>query len=316
MTLNTASIRWLTDFFGENVKFEEPMSGHTSLRIGGPAEAYVTPESVDALKTLVAWAWRNRVPCLVSGDGTNLLVGDGGIRGVVIVLSKYLKKISLGAETEKGVVVTAMAGARMQALCRFAIDGGLAGLNFALGIPGTVGGGIMMNAGTSGTWMESVLNGVKVVLPDGELTKIERKRLDFSYRGLSWNVGENQKYRERIVVVEGTFLLRRSDPRELKQQAEEILGARRRTQPLELPSAGCFFKNPPSGKSAGELIDLAGLKGTSIGGAQVSTKHANFLVNTGRASAADFLALMETVRKTVFEKFGIDLQREVKIVGT
>ncbi|MBU0988183.1 MAG: UDP-N-acetylmuramate dehydrogenase [Proteobacteria bacterium] len=316
MAIDSESKQWLTGFFGNNVRFDEPMSRHTSLRVGGPAEAFVVPETLEALKALIQWAWSKGIPCRIVGDGTNLLVKDNGIRGITVVLTKCLKKISHTQKTAKKIIVAAMAGARIQALCRYAIDHGLAGLNFALGIPGTVGGGIVMNAGTSYGWMESVLNAVTVLLPTGETRKIPRERLEFSYRRLSWDLGEDQAYRDQAVVVEGFFCLEPSDPQKLKQAAAQILTARRQSQPLDLPNAGCFFKNPASGTPAGKLIDLAGLKGKSIGGAQVSTKHANFFVNTGHASAADFLALTELVRKTVSAKFNIDLQSEVKIVGT
>ena len=316
MALDLDTIKWLTDVFGKNVKFNEPMSKHTSLRVGGPAESYVIPETIEALKSLINRAWQKDIPYLIVGEGTNLLVNDRGVRGIVIVLSKCLKKIWHTARTPQEVMVTAMAGVRMQTLCRYAIDRGLAGLNFALGIPGTVGGGIVMNAGTAYGWIEDVLETISLLLPTGEILKISRDRLKFSYRGLACDLGKNQIYQDQAVIVDGSFSLKCADPQTLKQEADKILKKRKQRQPTEIPSAGCFFKNPTFEKSAGELIELAGLKGRSIGGAEVSTKHANFLVNTGKASAADFLALMELVQETVYKKFNIDLEREVKIVGT
>lgn len=315
MVLDSASKKWLTSRFGAHVKFDEPMSRHTSLRVGGPAEAYLTPPNMDGLKLLINWAWQKSLPYLIVGDGTNLLVKDGGIGGIVIVLTECLKEITKTGEGNQEVVVTAMAGARMQALCRFAIQNGLAGMNFALGIPGTVGGGIMMNAGTAYGWIEKVLRAIRLLLPDGQLREITRDRLKFSYRELSWDPEPGQMYPGQPIIVEGSFGLHLSDPRKLKAEAEEILKTRRQKQPIGVPSAGCFFKNPAYGKTAGELIELAGLKGKSIGGAAVSSKHANFLINTGRASATDFLALMELVQETVSKMFNIELEREVKIVG-
>jgi UDP-N-acetylmuramate dehydrogenase len=208
-----------------------------------------------------------------------------------------------------------MAGVRMQVLCRFALEHGLAGLNFALGIPGTVGGGIMMNAGTAYSWIENVLEAVTVLLPNGQIQEITRDRLKFSYRNLSLNMGLNQEFQAHPVIIDGSFCLHPADPVKLKAEAKKILKMRIKRQPIGYPSAGCFFKNPADGKTAGQLIDLAGLKGKAIGGAEVSSKHANFLVNTGQATAADFLALMEFVHETVLKMFDIDLESEVKIVG-
>jgi len=316
MALDPDSIKWLAGRFGTSVKFNEPMSKHTSLRVGGPAEAYVVPGNMDALKLLVNWAWQSGVPYFIVGDGTNLLVKDGGIGGVVIVLTKCLKAITKTGKESEEVLVTAMAGVRMQALCRYAIEHGLAGMSFALGIPGTVGGGIMMNAGTAHGWIANVLDAITVLLPNGQIQEITRELLKFSYRNLAWNMELNQKYQALPVILDGSFCLQPSDPQKLKAQAEDILKTRRLKQPNGYPSAGCFFKNPPYGKTAGELIERAGLKGKSIGGAEVSSKHANFLINTGQASAADFLALMEHVQETVSKRFNIDLEREVQIVGT
>lgn len=315
MALDIESKKWLTGLLGANVKFDEPMSRHTSLQVGGPAEAFAVPENIEALKSLVNWAGHNSVPYLIVGDGTNLLVKDSGIRGIVIVLTKCLKEISQSDKQADGVIVTAMAGVRLQTLCNYAIVHGLAGMNFALGIPGTVGGGIMMNAGTAGGWMQNVLEAVAVLMPTGRIKTIAKQELEFSYRRLTLNIKQNHGPKNQPVIIDGSFCLQPSDPQRLKAEAKEIIKTRKQKHPLNVPSAGCFFKNPAAGKTAGELIERSGLKGKSIGGAQVSSKHANFLVNTGRASAADFLALMEFVQKTVSSTFNIELEREVKIVG-
>lgn len=315
MALDTESKKWLTGLLGSSVKFDEPMSRHTSLRVGGPAEAFAVPDNFETLKSLISWAWQSGVPYLIIGDGTNLLVKDGGISGIVIVLTKCLKEISRNGEVKNNIIVTAMTGVRLQTLCNYAIAHGLAGMNFALGIPGTVGGAIMMNAGTADGWIENVLETVTVLLPTGQTKTIAKQGLKFSYRHLSLNMQNNHAYAGRTVIVDGTFCLQPADPQKLKTEAAEIIKSRKQKHPLSVPSAGCFFKNPASGKTAGELIELAGLKGKSIGGARVSAKHANFLVNTGRASAADFLALMELVQETVLKMFSTDLEQEVKIVG-
>lgn len=315
MVMDKKAKKWLTSLLGSNVKFNEPMSKHTSLRVGGPAEAFAVPQNVETLKWLVTWAWQEAVPCLIIGDGTNLLVTDGGIHGLVIVLTKCLKQIKPIDQTKRKTVITAMTGVRLRTLCNYAINHGLAGMNFALGIPGTVGGAIMMNAGTRYGRIEKVLEAVTVLMPNGETQRIPKRKLKFSYRHLALDLQFNSDGTHQPVIIDGVFALRPSDPQKIKAEAQEITRWRKQKHPLGIPSAGCFFKNPGVGKTAGKLIDLAGLKGTSIGGAEVSTKHANFLVNTGQASASDFIALMELVRGTVAQKFNVDLEMEVKIVG-
>ena len=188
MALDSDSIKWLESRFENNVKFDEPMSRHTSLRVGGPAEVLVTPENLEDLKALVKWSWNNGLSYLIIGEGTNLLVKDGGIKGIVIVLTKCLKTIvQTGMETD-GLIVTASASVRMRSLCSYALKKGLEGMNFALGIPGTVGGGIMMNAGTSHGSMENVLESINVLLPTGRTRRIRREQLDFSYRSFHGTV--------------------------------------------------------------------------------------------------------------------------------
>ncbi|MEA1945924.1 MAG: UDP-N-acetylmuramate dehydrogenase [Thermodesulfobacteriota bacterium] len=316
MVLDSDSIKWLKSRFGNTVKFDEPMSKHTSLRVGGPAQAFVVPENIDALKTLMKWSWHKKIPYLILGNGTNLLVKDSGINRVVIVLTQCLKTISQTDRNTHGIMVTAMAGAQLKTLCSFALKRGLEGMNFAMGIPGTVGGGIIMNAGTSYGSMEGVLESINILLPTGQMRNIKRENLDFAYRKLSWNKEDIEIYPGQQVVLDGCFRLNPSDPEHLKKQAKKILKTRWQRQPRGLPSAGCFFKNPVSGKTAGELIEAAGLKGKSIGGAKISSKHANFILNHHKSSAADFLELMELVEGTVLKKFNINLEREVKVVGS
>ncbi len=315
MALDNDSIKWLASHFGGNVKFDEPMSRHTSLRVGGPAEAFVIPENIEDLKGLIKWSWQHKLPYLIVGDGTNLIVKDSCINGIVVVLTKCLKTIVQTGTGTDGVIVTAMAGARLRNLCSFALERGLEGINFAVGIPGTIGGGLMMNAGTAHGAMESALESINVLLPTGRSQRIKRENLNFSYRNLSLNNERLDSYQGHPIVLDGCFCLRPSDPEKLKKEAQAILKTRKERQPAGLPNAGCFYKNPVYGKTAGELIELAGLKGKSIGGAEISSKHANFIVNRQRASAADFLALMELVEETVSKMFDIDLEREVKIVG-
>jgi UDP-N-acetylmuramate dehydrogenase len=316
MSLNREANNWLRHRFGQNVKFDEPMSKHTYFRIGGPVDAFVVPQRRKDLIDLIIWAGQMQQPYIVIGDGTNLLVRDAGIRGLVIVLTKCLNKISRLDSGDETTIISAMAGARLQALCKFAIESGLEGMNFAIGIPGTVGGGIMMNAGTAAGSMEGVLDSIEVLLPGGELLTIERGQLVFRYRNLSLkNVAPNGDL-EKTLILDGHFQLRPSDARYLKKEAQEMWNKRRMAQPSNYASAGCFFKNPASGKTAGELIELAGLKGKRVGAAEVSSKHANFIINTDNATAADVMALMEIVQETVSQTFNIELKPEVKIVGT
>ncbi len=315
MSLDSDSIKWLERRFKHNIKFDEPMSRHTSLRVGGPAEAFVTPENVEDLKMLVKWSWDRGLAYLIIGKGTNLLVKDTGIHGIAIALTKCLKTIDQTDINTDEVIVTAMAGANLKTLCAYALKQGLEGMNFALGIPGTVGGGIIMNAGTSHGSMENVLKSIDVLLPEGHTRRIKKEALDFDYRKLSWIPELTDGYLDQTVILDGRFRLCPSDPVALKKTAREIIRTRKQRQPIGWPSAGCFFKNPVSGETAGQLIEMAGLKGKSVGGAEISSKHANFFINRYNASAADFLMLMDLAEKAVLEKFDVHLEREVKIVG-
>jgi UDP-N-acetylmuramate dehydrogenase len=315
MPLESDSIKWLKNHFKDNVKFDEPMSKHTHFKVGGPAEAFIAPESREDLIQLVTWADRKGIPLLIIGNGSNLLVKDSGIRGIVVVLAKCPNKISIKAKKNREVFVTAPAGAKLLELCSFAIKSGLGGMSYAIGIPGTVGGAITMNAGTARGSTGDVIDNVLILLPNGKTERIKKTDLDFSYRNLSFRKNTNV-CKGPTILLEGSFRLYPFDASILKEEAEAILRMRNKKQPVSFPSAGSFFKNPKHGKAAGRLIELAGLKGKKIGGAQVSEKHANFIINTGGASASDILGLMEFVKESVFKTFNIDLEPEVKIVGS
>jgi UDP-N-acetylmuramate dehydrogenase len=315
MLLDQDSRNRLKYLFGSCVGFDEPMSRHTYFRVGGPAEAFIAPESIEQLAKIISWSRDNGIPHIVIGNGSNLLVKDNGIPGIVILLTKCLNKIVFSGKETEPVLVTAMAGVSTQALCRFAIREGLSGMNFAIGIPGTVGGAIMMNAGTSYGSVSDILDSVNVMISSGAMLKIPKDEMAFSYRKLSWNINLTDECEGEPIIIDGCFRLCRSDPALLKKEAGRILKKRRENQPAEMPSAGSFFKNPPAGKTAGQFIDMAGLKGIRVGGAEISAKHANFIVNTGGASASDILELMQLAQKKVFDKFNINLEPEVKIVG-
>ena len=314
MPLSTKEKNWLTERFGRHVRFDEPMTRHTYFKVGGPAEAFVTPPDTAGLEQLISWCRSSRQPWMVIGGGSNLLVKDGGIGGVVISLGRCLKDIR-ATEGGSEVRLTAQAGVKLPSLCRYCIERGFAGLNFALGIPATVGGAIVMNAGTARGSMADVLESIGCLQPNGRRVRFDRRELDFSYRCLSWKESGPNGEGVIPIIVDGSFSLKPGDAKILADEAEEILKMRTAKQPLDQSSAGCFFKNPAPDRSAGELIEKAGLKGRQIGNARVSTRHANFIVNTGGATARDILALMELVQKRVAEKFEVDLVPEVKMVG-
>jgi len=313
--LNTSETDWLKGLLGSHVKFNESMSKHTSLRVGGPADVFTLPERPDQLIELVGWLGHKNLPYLVVGGGTNLLVSDKGIRAVVICLSKCLNQITEAGQEKDRVRVNAMAGAALKTLCRFSLNHKYSGMNFALGIPGTIGGAIQMNAGTAHGSIESVLDTLQVLYPDGTTRVLGKHQLNFKYRQLTFGNHGEEKINQPLIILSGSFLLKDLGSAGLKHEATAILRNRKQTQPIGWASAGCFFKNPSPDQSAGWLIDRAGLKGKTKGEAKISEKHANFIVNTGNASAADILWLMDRVREKVFQQFHITLEPEVKIVG-
>jgi len=315
MPLNYSSKKWLEKHFKHLARFDEPMAAHTSFKVGGPADAFVEPETRQDLYRLIRWTNEKGLSCLIVGGGTNLLVTDRGYDGIVISIRRCLDRIVVGDQNSSRIKVTAMAGARLGRLCSFAVSRGYAGMNFALGIPGTIGGAIMMNAGTARGCIADVLDSAVFLLPAGEVRAVARGKLDFSYRTLSWKTGNLKFNLGRPVILEGCFILLPSDKVRLKKEAEMILAQRKAKQPTTKPGAGCFFKNPPSGESAGALIDRAGLKGTKVGGAEISSQHANFIINKKTATAADILELAGRVRQVVSDKFKVQLETEVDIVG-
>ena len=291
------------------VKLNEPMRGHTSFRIGGPADALVTPEDRDDLLTLLNVVRERNLPCLVLGGGTNLLVRDGGFRGVVISL-KNMSSIEVTREYRSlggsFAVLRVDAGAPLPRLVTTATERGLTGLEFAAGIPGTVGGAICMNAGTALGEIGDTVETVTLFNASGELLLRHREEMGFGYRTANVPAGH--------IVLEAKLILRYGDAARTAEQVKQLLVQRKERQPWGLPNAGSVFKNPLD-EAAGKLIEQAGLKGLTIGGAQVSDKHANFIVNTGNARAADVLALMDAVREKVLEQYKVRLEPEIKIVG-
>ena len=281
------------------VRFNAPLKEYTSFHIGGPADVLVEPVDVEDIARLARQTHEQALPLFVLG-GTNVLVRDKGIRGVVVSLAK-LRAI----KEEPGSVLYAEGGVGMPTLIGHAIRRSLAGLEWAAGIPGTVGGCVVMNAGTRLGEMKDSVKAVRIVSSKGALIHCPAESIDFRYRRATLPPG----------VVVGVWLQLRAGVRsDIEQIVKDYLRYRRDTQPLTLPSAGCVFKNPLN-DSAGRLVEAAGLKGTSVGDAQVSTKHANFIVNQGHASAADVLSLIKKVRARIARKMGIKLELELKIVG-
>jgi UDP-N-acetylmuramate dehydrogenase len=279
--------------------WQEPLSRHTTLRIGGPADVLVVPKDLGALVRLIRQAREQDVPIFVMG-GSNLLVRDGGIRGIVVKLSRF-EKITDPDETQ----VDAEGGVLLSNLARHAMKRGLSGLEFAQGIPGTVGGAVVMNAGTREGEIADRLIAIRIVEPAGTLRTVTRSEMEFGYRSSRIPKG---------VIVGAVFQLHPLSPPEIQRRMRGFIDRRKATQPLTLPNAGSIFKNP-NGHFAAQLVEKVGLKGHRIGDAQVSERHANFIVNLGRATAKDVLELIRTVGKRVEEQTGITLELELRIVG-
>jgi len=283
------------------VLFDAPMRQFTSIKVGGPADSLFFPKDVDELRKLVRYARRKSIPFFILGKGTNLVVRDKGVRGWVISLTQGMKKIQLNGE-----VVEAEGGLPLQRLVQFTIQKGLTGFEPFFGIPGTVGGGLAMNAGAWGAELKDVLRSITLMKDDGEVVERSRPRLKFSYRRLdlpsSW------------IILKGRFQLKKGKKEEILERVKSYSEMRKRTQPLDSPSAGSIFKNPKEGP-AGKWIEEAGLKGFRMGQAMISDRHANFIINLGKATAGEVIDLMELVERKIYEKKGISLEREVKVVG-
>lgn len=278
------------------------MKNHTTFRVGGPADIFLTP-SAEELPAVLSVCGEEQVPVTVIGNGSNLLVGDQGIRGVVICIGSGMRGIRVDGEK-----IFLEAGVTLAAAAKQAAKAGLTGLEFASGIPGTFGGAVVMNAGAYGGEMKDVIVSVRVISEDGEILTLSKEELDLSYRH---SVIPERGY----LVIDGELLLtREKDPDQITERMEELKKKRIEKQPLEYPSAGSTFKRP-EGYFAGKLIMDAGLRGFSVGGAAVSEKHCGFVINKGNATAADICALMDEVTRIVKEKYAVTLEPEVKKVG-
>ena len=281
---------------------DEPMARHTTFRIGGNADVFVLPSSTDELAQLLKWAKKYMIPVTVIGNGSNLLVLDGGIRGLVISFGKPFSNLE-----KEGVHIRAGAGATLGAVSLFAASHSLCGLEFAVGIPGSLGGAVFMNAGAYDGEMSQVIHSVTAVTATGERVQYNKNEMDLSYRNSIF-----QKNGQIICEIE--LELAEGNASAIQEKMTDYTRRRMEKQPLDKPSAGSTFKRPP-GMFAGTLIDEAGLKGYTVGGAQVSEKHAGFVVNIGGATAADVLSLIHEVQRCIKEKNGVDLIPEIRIIG-
>jgi UDP-N-acetylmuramate dehydrogenase len=290
---------------GERARVDEPLARHTSFRIGGPSDLLVVPDSIDELRLVLGAARAHGVPVTILGGGSNVLVGDGGIRGVVVKLGRGFRKIEWRAG---GVETVVRAGSAVQIgrLARLAATRGLAGLEYAEGIPGTVGGALFMNAGAYGGEVAGAVDAVEGLLPDGELSTLTSGALAFRYRRAELPPG--------FLVCAVRFRLRAEDAVTVVRRMNDARTRRLASQPQGRPNSGSMFKNP-AGDHAGRLIEAAGLKGARAGRARISERHANFIVNEGGAFAVDVKVLMDVAQRCVWERSGVWLEPEVRLVG-
>ena len=286
----------------ENILLEEPMHKHTTFRVGGPAEVFVTVENKEQLEKIIKYLNLVERPYFILGNGSNLLVGDKGYRGVIIRLGGEFNTL----KTE-GTLLTAGASVLLSAAARAAMENGLTGMEFASGIPGSIGGGVKMNAGAYDGEMRQIVESVQVMYKDGSILDLDNETMEFGYRN---SVIKNRPY----VVLQVSLRLQPGNREEILARMNELAARRKEKQPLEFASAGSTFKRP-EWYFSGKLIMDSGLRGARIGGAQISEKHCGFVINDGTATAADIAELIQEVSETVKEKFGVTLEPEVILLG-
>ena len=281
---------------------EEPMKKHITFRVGGPAACFLTPSTKEQIREILHICQEEKTPYFILGNGSNLLVSDQGFDGVVLQVYKNMNQV-----TVEGEHLRLQAGALLSATARKALEAGLTGMEFAAGIPGTMGGAVVMNAGAYGGEMKDILESVTVLTPEGEQKELKNEELQLGYRT---SVVKEKGY----IVLEAVLSLKKGDPEAIKSRMDELKEQRVTKQPLEYPSAGSTFKRP-EGYFAGKLIQDAGLRGYQVGGAQVSEKHCGFVINKENATAKDVVDLIHDVQRIVYEKFQVQLETEVKFLG-
>lgn len=301
--MNSEIRKMFCDLLGEDRVFtEEAMSQHTTFKIGGPADYFLMPDKGEDVGRVIKICKEKEIPYFILGNGSNLLVGDGGYRGAVIQIYRNMSSV-----TVEGNEITAQAGALLSAVAAAAKNASLTGFEFAGGIPGTIGGAVVMNAGAYGGEMKDVLTEVTVMNAEGDIFTLPTEELELGYRT---SIIKTAGY----IVLEAKIRLKEGDPEVIRETMKDLTIRRTTKQPLEYPSAGSTFKRP-EGYFAGKLIMDSGLRGFTHGGAQVSEKHCGFVINTGGATARDVCELMEHVQKTVYEKYNVKLEPEVKFLG-
>ena len=286
----------------EQVKKDEPMKSHTTFRVGGPADYFVTPQTAEEVAKVIETCTQEKVPYYIVGNGSNLLVSDKGYEGVIIQIYKQMNQVKV-----EGAQIHAQAGALLSMIAKRALDAELTGFEFAAGIPGTLGGACVMNAGAYGGEMQDVLKSVTVLTDKGEVKTLAKEELELGYRT---SVIAKKGY----IVLEAVLELQKGEKEKIQAVMDDLKERRVTKQPLEYPSAGSTFKRP-EGYFAGKLIQDAGLRGFQVGGAQVSEKHCGFVINKDQATASDVMNLMNQVSDKVYEEFGVRLQPEVKRLG-
>lgn len=285
------------------VAFGEPLAPYTTLRVGGPADAIVFPESIEEIRGVMRIAQAHGLPLLVLGGGSDVVVRDGGFRGVVLRMGRNFA----GSHVVEGNRIEAQAGESFPSLLRTARMGSLAGLEFLATVPGCVGGGVATNIGAYGQWFADVLVSYTLLDVDAKETTVQRNEMEFGYR--------YARLPEGSVITGAVFQLERQARDQIEDTVRRYAQSRRDSQPLRASSAGCIFKNPDDAKQAGYLIDQAGLKGMAVGGAAISEQHGNFLINRGEATADDVLSLLARVREIIKKRFDVELEPEVRILG-
>lgn len=286
----------------ERVLVDEPMKKHTTFRVGGNADYFVMPRTTEEIQQVIALCKKENLPYYILGNGSNLLVSDQGYRGVMIQIYKEMNAITVNGDR-----ICAQAGALLSKVGSVALEAELTGFEFAAGIPGTVGGAVVMNAGAYGGEMKDVLASATILAEDGTILTLKNEELELGYRT---SIVAKKNY----IVLEAEYQLQVGDKADIRAKMDELKLQRVTKQPLEYPSAGSTFKRP-TGYFAGKLIQDAGLRGFQVGGAQVSEKHCGFVINTGNATAADIMELMKQVSERVYEQFGVTLEPEVKRLG-
>lgn len=285
----------------EQILQDELMSNHTTFKIGGKVDIMLLPKNIEQIKKCLEYCKKNNINYYVMGNGSNLLVSDNGFRGIIIKIFKNFNNVEISEN-----IIKAQAGATLSSISKLALENGLTGIEFASGIPGTIGGGICMNAGAYGGEIKDIIKSV-VVIENGVIKKLENSECDFEYRN-------SKILKEKLTVLEVEIELKKGDRQEILNTMKNINKMRNEKQPVEYPSAGSTFKRPLN-NFAGKLIMEAGLKGKNVGGAYIAEKHCGFIINKGGATCKDVLKLVDMACKEVKEQFGINLEKEIRVIG-